>query len=63
MKVVVDYEKCNGYGTCSFVAPAVFDLDAKGKILLLQEEISDTLQSDVAQAVRECPEQALSLEA
>ena len=58
-KVIVDREKCQGYGTCVSICPQVFRLDKEGKA----EVISQTDQGDdCKRAIASCPVQAISLE-
>ena len=62
-RVVVDYDLCQGHGMCVLESADVFEL-AKGaaQVTLLQTEIGDDLLPDVRQAVKYCPNAALSLE-
>lgn len=63
MKILVDYELCEGHGECVIAAPEVFDIDDSGeKVVLLQEEPSEDLRSKVNDAVMMCPIAALQVE-
>lgn len=63
MKVVVDFEACQGFACCIMEAPEVFDLDeGAGKVSLLRETPSEELRGKSEAAVRACPARALSLE-
>lgn len=64
MEVHVDASKCLAYGTCVGIAPDVFDLPARAKIVvLLKREVADDEIEEVEEAVRCCPARALSLRA
>lgn len=60
MKIVVDLEKCQGYGNCVIAVPEVFDLSDQGKVVILDPDPSDV--ASLRQGVRECPAHALGLE-
>ncbi|SFO23240.1 Ferredoxin [Pseudonocardia ammonioxydans] len=63
MKVLLDYDLCEGHGECVIAAPEVFDLDDAGeKVVLLQEEPDEELREKVVEAVKICPIVALQLE-
>lgn len=59
MKILVDLDKCQGYGNCVIAAPEVFDLSDEGEVVVLDPDNSDT--ATLRQAVRECPAHALEL--
>lgn len=58
-RVEVDRERCLGTGACVFVAPGVFALDGDG----LSTVVGEVAEGDqaVADAVAECPAEALRL--
>ena len=60
MDVSVDRNKCRGYGLCHGVAPEVFDLDDAGYVELLKATVEPDLENQVRQAIKLCPEQAIS---
>jgi ferredoxin len=63
MKVVRDGDLCQGHGMCVLESPSVFQLDkASTTVTLLQEELADALVEEVRQAVKYCPNAALSLQ-
>lgn len=63
MKLLVDYDLCEGHGECAIAAPEVFDLDDAGeKVVLLQQEPDEELREQVVEAVKICPIAALHLE-
>jgi len=41
MKVRVDVERCESNAMCLGLAPAVFDLDDNGLVVLLTDEVTD----------------------
>jgi ferredoxin len=61
MRVVVDWELCEGHGQCEFAAPEVFTIDDDGELELLTETPPVTERTAVEQAVRRCPTRALVL--
>lgn len=62
MRVVVDWDLCDGNGACAFEAPALFELDDDDQLIVLQEEFGPELEQSAAAAVRACPKRALRLE-
>jgi ferredoxin len=58
MSVRADKDRCMGYGNCAVVAPDVFDLGDDDKVVVLREDAGAD-DDGVAEAVRECPAQAL----
>jgi ferredoxin len=61
MKVIVDYDRCEGHGRCVLTAPEVFELRSDDQSHVLIERPGEELRPKVAQAVRLCPRQAISL--
>ena len=62
MKVHVDQERCQGHTLCSMIAPKVFELDeVDGHSSPVSEDVPVDQQAKVAEAVRSCPEQAISI--
>ena len=62
MKIVVDYDKCEGLGMCEAMAPEVFEVQDEGQVGLLEEHPSEDQRQDLAAAVDACPVHALSLQ-
>ena len=63
MRVVVDYQRCEGNAVCMSAAPKVFKITpADDQVHLLQERPSETLREDVEEAARLCPRAAISIE-
>ncbi|MCR3721920.1 MULTISPECIES: ferredoxin [Prauserella salsuginis group] len=63
MKMIVDYELCEGHGECVVAAPEIFEMDDAGeKVVLLQENPDESLREQAVEAVKICPIAALQLE-
>lgn len=62
MKIVVDWDLCEGHGQCEFAAPDVFTIDDDGDLEVLDETPGEDQRAAVEQAVRRCPTHALSIE-
>lgn len=62
MKVTVDFSKCTGSGNCVGVAPTFFDIGDADQVTLLRSEVAPDELAMVENAVRMCPQAALSLE-
>lgn len=62
IKVVVDRDVCQNHGQCAFAAPQVFELDEEGELVVLQEEIDESLRDNVEEATDVCPVQAITIE-
>ena len=62
MKVKVDPERCQGHTLCAMIAPKVFELDeVDGHSSPISEDVPADQEDKVAEAVRSCPEQAISI--
>ncbi|GGK59302.1 ferredoxin [Streptomyces flaveus] len=62
MKVRVDPERCQGHTLCAMRAPEVFELsDIDGHSSPVAEEVPEEQQDRVIDAVRSCPERAISV--
>lgn len=62
MRVVVDLTQCESNALCMGVAPEVFELGDDDQLRILQEEPPEELREKVAEAVRLCPKQAISIQ-
>ena len=60
--VRVDRDVCQDHGQCVFAAPQVFELDEEGKLVVLQEEVDESLRDVVEEAADVCPVQAITIE-
>ena len=61
MRVVVDDTLCESNAVCMRLAPEVFEVRDDDRLYLWTERPPETLRARVADAVRRCPKQALSL--
>ena len=62
MKVIVDRDLCQGHGVCESEAPAVFAVDKKGVLQILDESPPESQRAAVETAVSFCPTHALRIE-
>ena len=62
MKIVIDWDLCQGHANCTGDAPEVFEVDADGKLHVLIEEPGEGLREGVQNAVRYCPTGAISIQ-
>jgi len=62
VKVHVDPERCQGHTLCAMIAPDMFELDdVDGHSSPVSEHVPADTEAKVADAVRSCPEQAISI--
>jgi ferredoxin len=61
VRVVADREVCIGSGNCVYCAPAVFDQDDEGLVVLLTAEVGPQDVDVVRDAVAHCPSGALQI--
>jgi ferredoxin len=62
MKLIVDSEACQGHTLCHMVAPQLFTLDdLDGHSSAVDSEVPAGLEGKAAEAIRTCPEQAVSV--
>ncbi|OUC80294.1 ferredoxin [Gordonia lacunae] len=62
MKVLVDWDLCEGHGQCEYAAPDVFTIDDDGDLEVLDDTPGEDQRKAVEQAVRRCPVRALQIE-
>ncbi|MFC5750834.1 ferredoxin [Actinomadura rugatobispora] len=63
MKVRVDPTRCQGHTLCAMQAPDAFELDdVDGHASPASENVRAGQEPQVINAVRSCPEQAISVE-
>ena len=63
MKIVMDWERCEGNGMCVRAAPKAFSLDDKDMLTVLVEgDVPRELEEDVRTAAKRCPKRAISIE-
>lgn len=61
MKIVVDYDLCEGHGMCQAMAHDYFELDDDDMLTVLNQTPSESDRAKVNAAVQSCPALALSL--
>jgi ferredoxin len=62
VKVKVDATRCQGHTLCAMIAPRIFELDDEdGHSSPTTEEVPADQEDAVREAVRSCPEQAISI--
>jgi ferredoxin len=61
MKIVADYDRCEGHGLCAEQAPDVFDLDDEGDLVhhFEGQDLPADLKADGQRAIDSCPVAAL----
>lgn len=62
MKIVVDWDKCEGHGMCEAMAPGYFELDDDDSLTVLDDAPPESARSHVSAAAQSCPALALSIE-
>jgi ferredoxin len=62
MKIIIDWDLCQGHGNCTGEAPEVFRLNDEGNLELLLEEAPLSMAQELDLAVRYCPTSAIRLE-
>jgi ferredoxin len=61
MKIHADLEKCQGFANCVMAAPDHFDLNDESLVVVLRPDVEDEDRSDVEEAIRSCPAEAIWL--
>ena len=62
MRVVIDWDLCQGRASCMGEAPEVFQVGEDGELEVLQERPPEALRAKVELAARYCPTGAITLE-
>jgi ferredoxin len=60
MRVAIDAERCQGHARCWDICPEVFALDDEGHGYVRVADVPAELQEKARDAVRNCPERAIS---
>lgn len=60
-KILIDRERCQGYGNCALASEGHFDLDDEGLVVLVKQVAEQGELAAVRRAVYDCPTDALSL--
>ena len=61
MRVLVDTQKCAGFGVCENIIPEVYQVGDDGQTHVLTDNLTDDMRVDLESSVTECPRQALRL--
>ena len=61
MRVIVDLNQCESNALCMGVAPDVFHVDDDDNLTVLNETADESARERVLEAVRVCPNQAISI--
>ncbi len=61
MKIVVDYDVCEGHGMCQAMAHEYFELDDDDNLEILDETPPEADRAKVKAAIESCPVSALTL--
>jgi ferredoxin len=62
MRIHLDAAKCQGHNRCYALAPELFDVDDYGQALLLvSDEVPETLRDKARLAAANCPEYAIKV--
>jgi len=62
MRVIIDYDMCEGHAMCVLAAPEVFEVGSDDRAVILNALPGEQLRHKVESAVRSCPKQALKIE-
>jgi len=61
MRIVIDWDLCQGHANCMADAPEVFRVDDHGKLSVLLERPPEAQREAVENAVSYCPTGAISI--
>jgi ferredoxin len=61
MKVVIDWDRCEGNALCAKAAPAVFRVDENDQMQVILDAPPEEMRARVERAVRACPKRAISI--
>lgn len=62
MKIIADYDTCEGLGMCEAMADHYFEVGEDGYVKILNDTPPEADRADVQTAVDACPVLALKLE-
>ena len=62
MKVVVDFDVCQGHGVCEAEVPEVFQVDEGGNLTILLENPPESMRPQLEDAEKYCPQLAITIE-
>lgn len=63
MRIDADLDLCQGHAACEMEAPEVFTVPRHGTVRILDPDPPESLRTEVENAVRYCPTQALRIAA
>ena len=61
LKIVVDFDLCEGNALCVKAAPTVFSVDENDMLQILQDTVPEALRVAVETAERKCPKGAITI--
>jgi ferredoxin len=59
--IKIDEDLCNGHAQCELSAPDIFTVNEDGIAVLLTDDPAVALRDDVQDAIRRCPEAAITV--
>jgi sterol 14alpha-demethylase len=62
MRIIIDWDLCQGHANCMGEAPEVFHVGEDGELKILQERPAQSLRVKIELAARYCPTGAISLQ-
>jgi len=62
MKAIVDYDLCEANALCMEACPKVFRVEDDDTLTVLMDEVPEDLRTNLQEAERLCPRQAIRVE-
>jgi sterol 14-demethylase len=62
MRIVIDWDLCQGHANCMGEVPEVFEVSSEGRLTVREERPPASLRSRIDLAVRYCPTGAITVE-
>lgn len=62
MKISVNFDVCASTGSCTQIAPEIFEIRSDGYLYVLQEEPGEELRAKAEEAADLCPTAAITVE-
>jgi ferredoxin len=62
MQIRIDSDRCEGHAQCYFIAPDLFSVDEQGHGRVIDPHIAEEYQDIARQAMKSCPERAITIE-
>jgi len=62
MKIVIDWDLCEGNGACMDAAPEIFEVDDDDQLIVLDAAPPEALRERAVRAVQRCPKAAIAIE-